>query len=403
MQTRTRGRQQGLMLRAALWGLGCVASMATGCTNDDIVVNVAGLDPDVKTLQVSVTVGGQPLGKPQTVSRTLSQFVMNLPMDQGGTIGLSLIGQVSPDCKLSEGSAQFSFSPGGLKPTTVQVQMKTLPALLCSLPGVDLRAIWGSSPQDVWAVGANTAMLHWDDSGNGWTRVPATVSTYNDIWGSGPNDVYAVAQFGAVEHWNGSTWSRMTLPAAAELHGVFGFGPTAVWFVGDNGAAVRWNGTSATATTTGVSSRLTSIWGAASNDIWAVGLAGVVLRWTGSSWARTQPSPTAGQSIHGLSGSGVADVWGFGINGVLPHFNGTAWLDGGDGLPMVASGNDLWAASFSEVWGAASSANVVRWDGTRWDRVPIPSGITGNALKLWGVGNHVWVVIQDGTLLRFKR
>lgn len=400
-QASRRGWLRQTGLSAALIGVGGVGLV--GCSNDDIVVSVSGLDPEIRTLQVTATVDGQPLGMPQTVSRTLSQFVVNLPMGQGGNVGLSLTGFVSPECKLAEGTVQFPFSPGGLRPTTVQVNMKALPALLCQLPGVDLRSIWGSSPQDVWAVGANTAMLHWDDSGSGWTRVPATLSTYNDVWGSGPNNVFAVAQFGAVEQWNGTAWIRRTLATSSELISVFGLGPNSIWFVGDGGAAVRWNGVSSTATNTMVTSRLSAVWASADNDVWAAGQNGVVLHWTGSAWSRVMPSPSFGLPLLALTGTSASDVWGFGGSGVLPHFDGQNWLGGGNGLPPVASGNDLWAASFSEVWGAASAGNVVRWDGSRWNSVPLPSGITGNALKLWGVGPFVWVVMQGGVLLRIKR
>ena len=66
-------------------------------------------------------------------------------------------------------------------------------------------------------------------------------------------------------------------------------------------------------------------------------------------------------------------------------------------------GYDLWAASLNEVWGVGSAASVVRWDGGRWNSVPVPSGVSGNALKLWGVGRFIWVVVQGGTLLRFPR
>lgn len=402
MQASTRERPQALRRRGRLVTVGA-AGLLAACANDDIVVTVSGLDAEVRSLQVSLTVDGQPLGTPQTVSRTLSQFVINLPAGQGGNLTVNITGQVSPDCKLSEGSAQLEFTPGGLKPTMVQVALKALPALWCSLPGVDLRAVWGSSPQDVWAAGANTAMLHWDDSGSGWQRVPATLSTYNDLWGSSASDVYAVAQFGAVERWNGSSWTRMTVATSSELHSVFGLGPSDVWFVGDGGAAVRWNGTSSTATATQVTTRLSAVWAAAANDVWAAGQSGNVLHWTGSAWTRVNPSPSFGLPILALAGTSGADVWAFGGSGVAPHYDGRNWTGGGNGLPTLASGNDLWAASFSEVWGAASAGNIVRWDGSRWNSVPVPSSLAGHALKLWGVGSYVWVVIQGGTLLRFKR
>lgn len=384
-------------------GLLALSLLCGGCANDDIVVSVSGLDPEVRSLQVTASLDGQAVGTAQTVSRTLQQFVVNLPSGSAGTVELKVAGMVSPECQLSEGTAQIAFASGGLRPTQVEVSLAALPALVCRLPSVDVRAVWGSSPADVWVAGATTAMRHWDDSGSGWQAVPATLSTYNDMWGSGPNNIYAVAQTGGVERWDGSAWSRITVAGPGELYGVYGFGPSDVWFVGDNGTAVRWNGSSSTATTTMVATRLLTVWGASSNDVWAAGATGVMLHWTGAAWTRTMPSPSFGLPVNALTGTGASDVWGFGGNGVLPHYNGSAWTGGGNGLPTINIGNDLWAGGPNEVWGAGSAATVVRWDGSRWNSVAVPSGVTGNALKLYGVGRFVWVVVQGGILLRFLR
>lgn len=396
-------RQRGRGAAGRGGGLLCLCLAGVGCANDDIVVSVSGLDPEVRSLQVTAALEGQSLGPAQTVGRTLEQFVVNLPPGSSGTVDLTVAGMVSPECQLQEGTVQLSFASGGLRPTQVEVSLQALPALWCRLPGVDVRAVWGSSPSDVWVAGANTPMLHWDDSGSGWTRVAATLSTYNDLWGTGPNNVYAVAQAGGVERWDGSLWRRITVSGPAELHGVYGFGPSDIWFVGDNGTAVRWNGSSSATTATMVTTRLSAIWGASPNDVWAAGATGVLLHWTGSAWTRTMPSPSFGLPINALAGSSAADVWGFGGNGVLPHYNGSSWTGGGNGLPSINAGNDLWAASVDEVWGAGSAATVVRWDGGRWNSKSVPSGVSGHALKLWGVGRFVWVVVQGGTLLRFVR
>lgn len=397
-QKARRGRWGGGGL--CVYGLGLLAG---GCGNDDIVVSVSGLDGEVRSLQVTATLDGQALGPAQTVGRTLQQFVVNLPAGSSGTVELKVAGMVSPDCQLSEGTAGFSFASGGTRPTPVEVSLRALPALWCRLPGVDVRAVWGSSPADVWVAGANTPMRHWDDSGSGWQSVPSTLSTYNDLWGSGPKDVFAVAQAGGVERWDGSAWSRIVALGSAELHGVYGFSPSDVWFVGDSGTAVHWNGIGGVATATMVATRLSAVWGATPNDVWAAGATGAMLRWTGTAWSRILPSPSYNLPINSLTGTTASDVWGFGGNGVLPHYNGSAWSGGGNGLPNIGVGYDVWAASPTEVWGAGSAASVVRWDGSRWNAVPVPTGVSGNALKLWGVGRFVWVVLQGGTLLRFLR
>jgi len=76
-----------------------------------------------------------------------------------------------------------------------------------------LRAIWGSGPADVWAVGSASTALHFD--GQAWTQVPfgVPVSGYlSAVWGSGPNSVFVGGEEGTILRWNGRAWTRMTVP-----------------------------------------------------------------------------------------------------------------------------------------------------------------------------------------------
>ncbi|HNN95425.1 MAG TPA: hypothetical protein PKI03_24275, partial [Pseudomonadota bacterium] len=98
----------------------------------------------------------------------------------------------------------------------------------------NLQAVWGSSANDVWAVGSGSATLHWD--GTAWRRIgnPGTSDTLQAVWGTASNNVYAVGDNGLCLRWNGSAWRRIDLP-----------------------------------TPTGVG--LNDIWGSAANDLWVVG------------------------------------------------------------------------------------------------------------------------------------
>ena len=56
--------------------------------------------------------------------------------------------------------------------------------------GNSLGDVWGSGPDDVFAVGAGT-ILHYD--GTTWTNMASNSKMGGGaVWGSGPNDVYAV-------------------------------------------------------------------------------------------------------------------------------------------------------------------------------------------------------------------
>jgi len=46
-----------------------------------------------------------------------------------------------------------------------------------------------------------------------------------DVWGSGPNDVFAVGFDGTIVHYNGQSWQRKTSDTSAGLRSVWGSGP----------------------------------------------------------------------------------------------------------------------------------------------------------------------------------
>ena len=100
-----------------------------------------------------------------------------------------------------------------------------------------------------------SAMVHWD--GTGWNAVPSVPieSHLNGIWGSGPDDVWAVGgewvddvtHLVAIFHWDGTSWTQVLdlkqAPAGTEelLH-VWGSGPSDVWAVGLSGTILHWDG-----------------------------------------------------------------------------------------------------------------------------------------------------------------
>jgi hypothetical protein len=111
-----------------------------------------------------------------------------------------------------------------------------------STPSTELRAIWGSSADDVWAT-APEHILHFD--GTSWSTFdsgPSTPSIHH-LWGRGPDDVWAAGSFGTVWHWDGATWSFVASPttgAQSSVH-LTGIAGTAdeEWIVGPDGELLR--------------------------------------------------------------------------------------------------------------------------------------------------------------------
>ena len=229
-------------------------------------------------------------------------------------------------------------------------------------------SIFGTSGTDVWAVGGGGAAVHWN--GSRWTRV-ATNSSANltGIWGSASNNYYATANGGVALHYNGFTWSAVSFPFSitGNLHAVWGSDASHVFIAGDDGAILFFNGSSWTKLNSSTTQPLLTIWGTSATNVYAAGGVGTVVHFNGGSWS-TEASGT-GHTLSGIGGTGPSDVWLVGASGITQHFNGVSWSS----VPRVVGllitsissgtpGSTLWAvgvggAFLSEVNGTFSLSN----------------------------------------------
>jgi len=120
------------------------------------------------------------------------------------------------------------------------------------IPGIYPFAIWGSSASDVWAVGQTlnqggmpetSTIIHYD--GSQWTRatVPAELNVpgqvLRSVWGSSASDVWAVGDDGLMAHWNGATWSKVASGTTHDLNAVGGSWSGSVWAAGAQGTILH--------------------------------------------------------------------------------------------------------------------------------------------------------------------
>jgi hypothetical protein len=101
-----------------------------------------------------------------------------------------------------------------------------------------LAGIWGSSADDIWAVGDKGTMRRMKKGMTRWEIVSSpTTEALRAIWGTAANDIWAVGDSGTILHYDGNEWS----PSAAafglgykpNLYGVWGSSKDDVWIVGD--------------------------------------------------------------------------------------------------------------------------------------------------------------------------
>ena len=293
--------------------------------------------------------------------------------------------------------------------------------------GARLRAIAGSSDNDLWAVGSfdennarHNLALHWN--GLAWERVPVPdvvpdrINALNGVAVIAPNDVWAVGYAADTSyktvtlHWNGSVWQvvpspNLTRPGSYNaLNAVVAISSNDVWAVGGvpiglgvpDGRALlmHWDGSAwqlfpeppevinwYTTTRFGVAAR-------ASNDVWAVGEF-AAWHWDGSTWS--VPSEFSGYNLFGASANG-STLWTAGTNpgqstthSYIPaspnaqFLNGTTWqttspvhnpaIDTGFYSIKVLSPSNVWAVGFVDKF-----VLTERWNGSQWTKVEAANG-----------------------------
>ncbi len=310
-----------------------------------------------------------------------------------------------------------------------------------------LTAVWGSSKDDVWAVGSNGTIVHWD--GATWALVPPPNSfyppqlpvknTFRAIWGSGSNDVWIASATDAVFHTSGyagasTAWENVRLPIEegldVPLFAIWGSsadevrvaGSPAMMFDEDGIVTVNaftkskesdgdfgWQGVPGAAT-------VLAMWGPAASDIWLVADNSMEVSWQRSfalhgrldpetselAWAEIDTHSVA--TLRALWGSSANDIWAVGDLGTIRHVtsaNATDW----ESIPSPTR-EDLravWGSAADDVWAVGDAGTILHYDGRGWTPTPaaFPAGKKPALYGVWGSArDDVWIV-GDGVALHY--
>jgi len=158
---------------------------------------------------------------------------------------------------------------------------------------------------------------------------PKKTSTNDDlhaVWGSGPTDVFGVGDNGTVLHFNGLTWTQQQTGAPVNLRGVWGTGPKDVFAVGDKGTIVHYDGIKWATIGTGTSVDLYAVWGMNAKDVYAVGDNGTVLHYDGVGWANWSNSVIGASNLRGVWGRSPTEVCVVGLARTLFRSDGATWV-----------------------------------------------------------------------------
>jgi len=233
--------------------------------------------------------------------------------------------------------------------------------------------VWGDASGDIHVVDRWGSVFRFDGSAWETLRGGAPTQDLYAVHGSGPDDVYAVGDQSVIQHYDGVGWKIFETPPPTfyPLYSVFAFSSDDVMFGGAWGDVFHWQGGSWTTIPNpliGSWASVAALWGSSSSDVYAcMGGQSQVYRYNGSAWSRLSSDYLC------------ADVWGSGANNVYfaDVYENVLHYDGDSLRTVLDTGEHMYGVSGNgpnNVWAVGSSGTVVHYDGSGWESVGGPSG-----------------------------
>lgn len=188
--------------------------------------------------------------------------------------------------------------------------------------------IWGASPDDVWAVGAES----------GGAKGAFAWRLRNGAWQSAPGFPTALADTDAM-------WK------------VWGRGADDVWLVGSAGKTLHWDGTSFTASSAGTGEALFTVHANSSRFVAVGGFGtGKLVENLGAGWINA--SPPGAPSLIGLC---LTEQGGFAVGqyGTVYSRADGGWNEEATGISLSQSLHSVWVDPSGGVWAAGGNVLTI--------------------------------------------
>ncbi len=212
---------------------------------------------------------------------------------------------------------------------------------------------------EVWFGG--NGIVKWD--GNNYTNVEINQNVWgpvsiNKIWGSSTSNVFIVGNEGSMAHYNGSSWQKLESGTDVDFRDIWGCrssrsGEWEILAVTSYGAVpsgdisiLKIEGTTVhSINTTGLPSGLSSIWFIPGQVYYAVGDGVFRTSWPGRNWQAESGHPALYKVA--IRGQSKNDIFITGSYGLVSHYNGKSWHHyNGSELPTIYGG--YWSISYKE-------------------------------------------------------
>lgn len=274
-----------------------------------------------------------------------------------------------------------------------------------------IHTIHGTGPGDIW-LGASNYNLHWD--GQGFTPAKNQVGrerAWRSVWAVSPSDVWAVGAQGSVAHFDGTAWKEQKLDGIEfDLLSVAAW-PSDVFVTAGGNELHRFDGKSWKIERPPElqNASLHRIWGLSPRDLYVQVSKGkdgppVIAHFDGTKWQLVTLGDKTG-TVYAIHGSAADDIWaagkttkGFGEGGQLLHFDGKTWTQAV--LPVDVPLSDVYATSKTLAWACGKNGVILRWDGSTWKQSP--SGTKKGLGALYAPPGGRPMVATNETLLRLK-
>ena len=258
--------------------------------------------------------------------------------------------------------------------------------------GNSLNAVLSLSSNDVYAVGNNGTIMHYD--GNIWERMPSgTTNNLGSIWGITSNNLFAVGNNGTIIHFNGSTWSPLSSETTSNLTQVWGTSGNDVFAVGEKGTILHYDGAVWTSMKNDINNDIRGIWGVSSTEVYAVGFNGMILRYDGTSWRLT--NSRSNKDLLGVWGTSSTNIFAVGYTGTMLHFDGISW-----NIMNSATRNDLlgiWGSSSKNIYATGDAGTILHFNGITWS--PMTSNKTNTICGLGGASDNSIYAVGSGEIV----
>ena len=264
------------------------------------------------------------------------------------------------------------------------------------LPPVWLNTVWGSSGSDVYVVGNEGRLLHYD--GTAWSpKESGTTNNLSSVWGSAADSVFVAGDNGMILRYDGADWTPMVSGTSNHLPTIWGAAQDDIFVGGAWGTILHYDGSAWSTMKSNARSHVIGLWGASSSDVFATGFDGQILHYDGSVWSQMGDSGTS-EELWGIWGSSPVDVYVSGTGGTILHYDGQAWLPMDSGTPL--SVNSLWGASPNDIFAVGADGLILHYDGSAWS--PVESPTTNELNWVWGSSNHdIFAVGADSTIVHY--